>query len=235
MYVQKRSLSTLGGPKMGGIVLIIVVVFVSVVIRKVAAVALQLTGLDKPTANFQALSALTGTGFTTREAELVTNNPMRRKIISVLMITGNAGMVVVVAGLVSSFLAVTSFWAILWFVALILALYVIFRIATQTRIARLLSKKIEEKLRERFKLQKRAIGRVLDLGEDFGIAEITLHGGSPSVGKTLTTSDFGQKKILVLAIEREEEKILVARGNHKLHAGDNLICYGSFTEMNTIS
>jgi len=220
---------------MGGIVLIIVVVFVSVVIRKVAAVALQLTGLDKPTANFQALSALTGTGFTTREAELVTNNPMRRKIISVLMITGNAGMVVVVAGLVSSFLAVTSLWAILWFMGLAVALYAIFRIATQTRIARLLSKKIEEKLRERFKLQKRAIGRVLDLGEDFGIAEITLHGGSPSVGKTLATSDFGQKKILVLAIEREEEKILVARGNHKLHAGDNLICYGSFTEMNTIS
>jgi len=220
---------------MSGIALIIAVVFVSVMIIKVAAVALRLTGLDERTASFQALSALTGTGFTTREAELVINHPMRRKIISVLMITGNAGMVVVIAGLVSSFLAVTSFWAILWFVALILALYVIFRIATQTRIARLLSKKIEEKLRERFKLQKRAIGRVLDLGEDFGIAEITLHEVSSSVGKTLATSDLGKKKILVLAIERDEEKILVARGNHKLHAGDNLICYGSFTEMNTIS
>ena len=220
---------------MGGIALIIAVVFVSVMIIKVAAVALRLTGLDERTASFQALSALTGTGFTTREAELVINHPMRRKIISVLMITGNAGMVVVIAGLVSSFLAVTSFWAILWFVALILALYVIFRIATQTRIARLLSKRIEEKLRERFKLQKRAIGRVLDLGEDFGIAEITLHEGSSSVGKTLATSDLGKKKILVLAIERDEEKILVARGNHKLHAGDNLICYGNFTEMNTIN
>jgi len=220
---------------MGGIAIIIVVVFISVMIRKVAAVALQLTGLDKPTANFQALSALTGTGFTTREAELVVNHPMRRKIISVLMITGNAGMVVVVAGLVSSFLAVSSLWAVLWFMGLAVALYAIFKVATQNRIARSLSKKIEEKLRERFKLQERAIGRVLDLGKDFGIAEITLHEGSPSVGKTLATSDLGKKKILVLAIEREEEKILVARGNHKLHAGDNLICYGSFTEMNIIS
>ena len=220
---------------MGGIAIIIVVVFISVMIRKVAAVALQLTGLDKPTANFQALSALTGTGFTTREAELVVNHPMRRKIISVLMITGNAGMVVVVAGLVSSFLAVSSLWAVLWFMGLAVALYAIFKVATQNRIARSLSKKIEEKLRERFKLQERAIGRVLDLGKDFGIAEITLHEGSPSVGKTLATSDLGKKKILVLAIEREEEKILVARGNHKLRAGDNLICYGSFTEMDTIS
>lgn len=43
---------------MGGIILIIVVVFLSVLIRKVATVALKLTGLDKSTASFQALSAL---------------------------------------------------------------------------------------------------------------------------------------------------------------------------------
>lgn len=216
---------------MGGVILIIIVVFTSVMIRKVATVALQLTGLDKPTASFQALSALTGTGFTTREAELVLSHPARRKIISLLMILGNAGMVAVIAGLVSSFLTVTSAWAILRFVILVIALYFIFKMATHTRLARLLSKKIEEKLREKFKLQKRTVGRILDLGEDFGIAEITLHEGSPSVGKTLATSDLRKKKILVLAIERDEEKIFVPRGNHKLHAGDNLICYGSFAEM----
>lgn len=76
---------------------------------------------------------------------------------------------------------------------------------------------------------------VLDLGEGFGIAEITLYEGSPSVGKILATSDLRKKKILVLAIERDEEKILVIRGNHKLQAGDNLICYGRFTEMREIA
>jgi len=216
---------------MGGIILIIVVVFVSVMVRKVAAVALQLTGLDKPTANFQALSALTGTGFTTKEAELVLNYPMRRRVISLLMIIGNAGTVAVIAGLVSSFIAITSAWAIFRFIILVVALYLIFKMATHTRLARILSKKIEEKLQEKFKLQKRTIERILDLGEDFGIAEITLNEGSPSVGKTLATSDLREKKILVLAIERDKETILVPRGNHKLHAGDNLICYGSFTEM----
>ena len=220
---------------MGGIILIIIVVFTSVMIRKVATVALQLTGLDKPTASFQALSALTGTGFTTREAELVLNYPVRRRIISLLMIIGNAGMVAVIAGLVSSFFNITSAWAIFRYIILIIALYLIFKMATHTRLARLLSKKIEEKLREKFKIEKRTIGRILDLGEDFGIAEITLHEGSPSVGKTLATSDLRKKKILVLAIERDEEKILVARGNHKLHAGDNLICYGRFTEMREIA
>ena len=220
---------------MGGIILIIIVLFISVMIRKIATVALQLTGLDKPTASFQALSALTGTGFTTREAELVLNEPTRRRIISILMIIGNAGMVVVIAGLVSSFVTIVSPWAVLRFVVLAIALYLIFRMATHTRLARLLSKKIEKKLREKFELQKTTIERILDLGEDFGIAEVTLHQKSLSVGKTLASSDFGKKKVLVLAIEREEERILVARGNHKLHAGDNLICYGSFTEMREIA
>ena len=68
---------------MGGIILVIIVVFVSVMIRKVATVALELTGLDRSTSSFQALSALTSTGFTTREAELVTSHPTRRKIISI--------------------------------------------------------------------------------------------------------------------------------------------------------
>jgi len=220
---------------MGGIILIIVVVFAIVVVREVAAVALRLTGLDKPTASFQALSALTGTGFTTRETELVLNQPIRRRIISLLMIIGNAGMVVVIAGLASSFLTIASPWAILRFIVLVVALYLIFKMATHIRLARLLSKKIEKKLQEKFKIQKRTIERILDLGKDFGIAEITLHEGSPSVGKTLASSDLGKKKILVLAIERDKETILVARGNHKLHAGDNLVCYGSFTEMRKVA
>ena len=43
---------------MGGIILIIIVVFVSVMIRKVATVALELSGLDSRTSSFQALIVL---------------------------------------------------------------------------------------------------------------------------------------------------------------------------------
>jgi hypothetical protein len=220
---------------MGGIILIIVVLVVTVMVRKVATVALKFTGLDEQTASFQALSALTSTGFTTREAELILSHPMRRRIISLLMIIGNVGLVVIIAGLVSSFLTITSFWSIFRFIILIVALYLIFKMATYTRVARFLSKKIEKKLREKFKLQKRSIEHVLDLEEDFGIAEITLHEGSSCVEKTLASSNLGKKKILILAIERDKERILVPRGNHKLHAGDNLICYGSFTEMKEVA
>ncbi|GAI18332.1 unnamed protein product [marine sediment metagenome] len=46
---------------MGGVILIIVVIFTNVIIIKVATAALKLTGLDERTASFQALSAFTGT------------------------------------------------------------------------------------------------------------------------------------------------------------------------------
>lgn len=219
---------------MGGIILIIIVVIVAVMARKIAAIALTLTGLDKQTANFQALSALTGTGFTTKEAELVTSHPVRRKIISLLMLIGNAGLIAVMAGLVSSFLTITSAWTLLRFIVLIVALYLVFKIATYTKFARLLSKKIEENLREKFKFKETLVEKVLDLGENFGIAEVILHKGSSCVGKTLASSNLNKKKILVLAIERDKKKILVPRSNHKFCVEDNLICYGSFEEMEKV-
>jgi len=110
------------------------------------------------------------------------------------MIIGNAGTVVVIAGLVSFLLNITSPWTVVRFVVLIIALYFIFELATHNRIGRALSRKIEKKLRERFKIHKRTVGRILDLGEGFGIAEITLHQALLSVGKTLASSDFGKER-----------------------------------------
>ena len=61
-------------------------VFVSYLVVRAAGIALMMTGLDRRKAFFQALSAFTGTGFTTREAERVVNHPTRRTIVSWLMV-----------------------------------------------------------------------------------------------------------------------------------------------------
>ena len=57
------------------------------------SIALEVTGLERTRAHFQALSALSGTGFTTREAESIVNHPKRRMIISWLIFLGNIGVV----------------------------------------------------------------------------------------------------------------------------------------------
>ena len=53
------------------------------------SIALEATGLERSKARFQALSALTGTGFTTSQAELIVEHPKRRQITTYLMLLGN--------------------------------------------------------------------------------------------------------------------------------------------------
>ncbi len=87
---------------MGAALSIFVLLSLSVLVIRVASVALRLTGLSDDIARFQALSAFTGTGFTTLEAEAIVNYPVRRRIVSSLMIVGNLGLVTVLATLVVS-------------------------------------------------------------------------------------------------------------------------------------
>ena len=53
-------------------------------------------------ARFQTRSAFTGAGFTTSESETVVNHPLRRRIISMLMLIGNLGLVTVLATVIVS-------------------------------------------------------------------------------------------------------------------------------------
>lgn len=69
----------------------VVVALLSMIFTRFATGALIATGLPPEIARFQARSAFTGAGFTTREAENVVNHPVRRKIISVTMLVGNLG------------------------------------------------------------------------------------------------------------------------------------------------
>lgn len=79
------------------------VIAVSLVITRVATVVLTATGLSREEARFQARSALTGTGFTTSEAEAVVNHPIRRRVVMFLMLLGNAGVVAAASTLIIGF------------------------------------------------------------------------------------------------------------------------------------
>lgn len=75
------------------VVSLLIVLVMSLIITRVATVALALTGMTHEAARFQARSALTGAGFTTHESERVVNHPVRRRIIMALMLMGNTGLV----------------------------------------------------------------------------------------------------------------------------------------------
>lgn len=86
-----------------GIVAALVLVTLSLIVTRVGAAALEATGVSRDLAQFQARSAFTGVGYTTAEAESVAGHPVRRRLILLLMLLGNAGLVSVVASLVLGF------------------------------------------------------------------------------------------------------------------------------------
>lgn len=116
---------------MEALVSLLLAVTLSLLIMRIAAEALILTGLSRQTAEFQAHSAITGSGFTTSESEQVVTHPVRRRILMWLMLLANAGLITVISSLVLTFISAAqlSDWlprlvllvlgiAILWIVAI---------------------------------------------------------------------------------------------------------------------
>jgi hypothetical protein len=85
------------------IVTVFVVLLASLLIARVGAVALSVTGMSRESARFQARSAFFGVGFTTAEAESVVAHPVRRRIVGWLILLGNAGVISILGSLVITF------------------------------------------------------------------------------------------------------------------------------------
>jgi Trk-type K+ transport system membrane component len=63
---------------MFALISLLVVVSLSMLVIRIGTRALGMTGMSKEAAAFQSLSAFSGTGFTTGEAEMVVTSPERR-------------------------------------------------------------------------------------------------------------------------------------------------------------
>ena len=111
---------------MFALISLLVVIIVSIIIIRIGAVALEMTGLSKETATFQAQSAFSGTGFTTSESEYVVSHPVRRKIIRTLIFIGNIGIVSAMATLILTFVGQTQEEATSRLIWLLVSLVIIY-------------------------------------------------------------------------------------------------------------
>ena len=84
------------------------VAILSLLVTRIAAMALMFTGLSLEAASFQGRSVFSGVGFPTSESELIMNHPVRRKILMFLMLLGNIGIATVVATVIVSLLSTAS-------------------------------------------------------------------------------------------------------------------------------
>lgn len=208
---------------------LLIVLLMSLIITRVATVALALTGMTQQAARFQARSALTGSGFTTSESERVVSHPVRRRIIMALMLIGNTGLVLV-ASLLIVLLAGGEGGLkdrgvqIGYGLAGLLLLYLAARSAW---LERALARFIERVLARHTDLAERDYASLLQLGGEYRVVELEVEPADWLAGHRLSELELSREGILMLGLTRGAGEYLGApRGETLIEAGDVVMLYG---------
>ena len=152
------------------IVTLLLILTFSILLTRIATVALTHTGLSRESAKFQARSAFTGVGFTTSESEKVVNHPIRRRILLLLMLLGNAGVVTAVSSLIVSFVNINrSGLFVLQVVALVTGLIFLWTFANSKWVDRHLSNLISKALKRYTNISAQDFAKLLHLAGEYQV------------------------------------------------------------------
>jgi len=216
------------------VALLLLFVALAYLIICVGALALEMTGLERSQARFQAISAFTGTGFTTRQAENVVNQPRRRKIISYLMILGNAGLVSVLATFIRSLSHDGVLRPSLNLLIIAAAIMAVYRAVTHRRIAPRLNAGLFKAMKRFLHFDQVQVTELLHQADGFGVGLLVAAPGSRAAGRPLADSGLKEQGLLVLSIERDQGMLPVPPPDTVIAAGDRLACYGKLADMHRL-
>ncbi len=209
------------------------VAILSLLVTRIAAMALMFTGLSREAARFQARSAFSGVGFTTTEAELIMNHPVRRKIIMILMLLGNIGIATVVATIMVSLLSTAGSenWLrnVLLFIVCLSALWII---ALSHFVERNLNRIIAWGLKKWTRLEIQDYVAILHLQNEFAVWEIKVEPNDWLADKSLNEAGLSREGVLILGIQRKGGFYIGApQGISNIHEGDFLVLYGPMPRL----
>jgi hypothetical protein len=211
---------------MTAVLSLLVVVTVSLLITRVATIALTATGLSAESARFQARSAFSGSGFTTTESEQVVRHPVRRRIVMWLMLLGNAGIVAVIASFLLTFLDPGGVDLWIRIVALGGGLAVLWLLANSRWVDRRISSLTMAALRRWTDLDLRDYAALLHVGSDYVVTELEVNPDDWLAGRDLDTLALRREGVIVLGVQRPNGTYVgVPKGDTVIRPGDVLILY----------
>lgn len=157
------------------ILTLIFVIALSMFITKAATIALMHTGMSRERARFQARSAFSGAGFTTSESEVVVKHPVRRKIIMILILLGNAGVVTVISSLILGFVGPTEGFSHLRNIyLLIFGISFLYFAARSNRLDQFLDRLIDRMLEKYTDIRPKSFSKLMTVMEDYEVTELSV-------------------------------------------------------------
>lgn len=224
------------------ILIFLIILIASFAVVRIGAVAFQLTGLEWTLAKFQALSCFTGTGFTTNEAEIITGHPQRRKIASILMVTGNAGLITLIATFANTLRAddylskmtlpfadqviPSQFVPLLNLVLIVFFLWLFYKISIRSTLVKKFTDLFKKYLEKKHLVSPVSFEELLVSTGGYGISGILLTEKSPISGVSIKNTLLREHNVNLLAIERGNRTIANPPADMELLAGDRVICFG---------
>lgn len=220
---------------MVSVVSLLLVLALSMLVIRIGSVAFLMTGVSEEVARFQSLSAFSGTGFTTDEAENIVKHPARRRIATLLIRVGSIGVVSSIATLLLSFVGAGSA-APERLLVLLLGVIVLFALARSPAFNRLLTPLIQHLLARYTTLDLRDYADLLHLREDYRIVELEVRDHTWLANRTLGELNLSDEGVLVLGVKRSGEDYIGAPpADLRLRPGNLLVLYGRKHRLHELS
>ena len=194
----------------------------------------RLTGLPAEKARFQVISLLTGTGFTTRESEMILSSRRRRQLARVTMLFGYVFNVTILSAFINVFLSMkvsqveTQFFGFLIPLGTVALIFVFMRVPKIHAWGENLLRRLADRAFSR-KESFNAVMLVDYIGTE-SIARITLRKipeqyRGMSLAETRLRAETG---IMVMLVERQGGKPVPAGADTVFEPGDKLTVFGDY-------
>ena len=219
------------------LLVLLAIATVSLIVVRVGATALMMTGVSWDTSKFQAYSAFFGVGFTTSEAEMVVNHPIRRRIIRNLILIGNIGLTSALASLVVTFVQPQDSSDKLASLGFIIIGAIVFAAACRSGV---LQRGLDWAIR--LSLTRAGVVNAMDyelllhVRAGYSVSEIEILPKSRLAGKTLKESRPADVGIVLFGIQRDGGDFVGApSASDKVEAGDVVMVYGKDEDIKEIA
>ena len=213
---------------MAAVLTLIVIAMVSLLAVRAGATALMMTGLSWDAANFQSYSAFFGVGFTTREAELVVNHPIRRRIIRDLILAGNVGVTSALATMVATLVQNSSGFRPMFIVGgLVAGLALLLYLTRVSWVQNAMDRIIKRTLENTNLVKVMDYELLLRIQHGYVVLEVDVLPESPWVDKELRETRPWDHGIIILAVKSNGRALDgLPNANTILRVGDVITVYG---------
>jgi hypothetical protein len=218
------------------IISLLVVVFLSILITRIATIALTHTGLTRESAKFQARSAFFGAGFTTEESEMVVRHPVRRKIVMTLILIGNAGIVAAISSLILTFVKQSNGSTLtIRVLFLVMGLLGLWLVSSSKLADRWLSTIVERLLNRYTRLNVKDYASLLHLTGEYRLVELNIRRNDWVDGKKMSDIRLRDEGINVLGIRKADGNYVGNPiGDTRIEQKDTLVVYGHIEAIKKI-